>query len=371
MNAPKLFILIAAFLIMLVEIDAQNPNSNGKQMPKKRKREYKELDECHRPLPSNQRVKTFSSLVENPQFSGLTHVLKCPIVSKELEKELLCGLDPNFSLSDFLFSSGFIDNPYPASVKSAPKKISITCVSVVVKNMFVNVRTKNLWHGKCFMSSPNQIGYFLPQSDVSIKYSENSTDFNMKNAGQDLYSFKMPSLEQASTTDQLDHSQILSMTALNIFEDFFSNRSVSDFCPAKPLSTGILNMKLGVKKVRYYKLRNLDGLRIHPDFSKTFGLKNPINKEALDESRCVASIFKSKFMESQFAVSVLDNVSVPPKNSDRPLSNMFHFPRPYAKMSDADIRNLTLHQDQSCGRYGFNNEILKVKHCEKPCSTEL
>lgn len=357
----SLFVLIAISLTSLNVADAH----------RKCRRQPACKPQCHsklNPLPYNHEVKTFgTSLIPSPALRGSVHVLRCPIISKELEDELLCGLDPKYSTHEIVFYSGFINDPYPAGIPGAPPKLSITCIDVIVHNMLKNLDTKFLWHGKCYMNLPAPTEVYFPH-DVSMRFDNHSTEYNLTESGKTLYNLKMPALSDPSyTTYQLPDNKSLSTVHIHMHDKFSSMGPVPDFCPAKPLSTSVMNINFGnMKKSYYLKLKNLDDLTISPDFSVKLGLKNPLNKASLDQTKCIAGFWHDiRTMDTLRAVTVAKNVTMPPKNENEPLSTMAHFPRPYEHMSDEILRNLTVLRDQANTRYDVNTEFMKIKHCDE------
>ena len=173
------------------------------------------------------KISVFSELFLgiDPFFKpfGSVHTLICPIISKELENELLCGLDKKYSLSKFIFYSGY------ASLNNG-NKISISCIDILVKNMLENVDTEYLFHGKCYVNFPAYTEEYLIHS-VGMKESKDSFKYSLKSGNKEYYSIKMPPLNDSSyLTYQLPDDWFASTAHTHSFTSFF-NTGKHDFCP--------------------------------------------------------------------------------------------------------------------------------------------
>ena len=110
------------------------------------------------PFPEDMEVKYFSQFIDKETSYGSIHTLMCPIVDKDLEKELLCGLDAKYSTGNAILYSGFVMNYLPDG-----GSVNIFCIDLVVDNMMKNFDTRYVWHGKCFIDnlSPQRYYYIM------------------------------------------------------------------------------------------------------------------------------------------------------------------------------------------------------------------
>ena len=314
----------------------------------------KKVKTCKKPnpFPENMELKYFANLI--PKAKGTVHTLLCPILNKDLEKELLCGLDPAYSTSNVIIYSGYIG-------EVGPTPINIFCVDLIIHNKLKNVNTKYLWHGKCFINVASPTEVFLPH-DINFEDSATNTVYSMKVNDNLIYEAKLPALnEENYKTYDIQDDEYLTTSHFHIF-DYFYTKEVNSYCPVNAKQeTSFMTINFGnIEKVYLKKLNNLDDIFIDENFGKNFGFSAPFNKESLDNTNCVASfLHEIKYMDTGRVIAVDKDVNIPPLPTDKSLSTTETMPKPYDNMSKDVIKSLgVLTELQKSNSFDINNAIM-------------
>lgn len=235
--------------------------------------------------------------------------LACPIKNNNLYDEIRCGLDKNSTENFLLIYSGSYD------LKISPF-FSVFCIDIIIKNIFVDLDLKSLWHGKCFASKYTDANEYM---DINNKFfqNENATEFSLTQNNTLLYSMRLPSLIDSSYL-KINVSDKKSFTThTHYFQNFFGKKS-DQFCSLYN-SKSIMNLQTDKLMLYLNKIKSSDNIYLKDNFFTLFGLKNNYTKQDLDMNNCFSFVF---FSTGNYTHNMIYNVKedvtvplVPPVNS--------------------------------------------------------
>jgi len=309
-------------------------------------------------FPKDMEIKYFNGVFSEkltPDLYGSIHILQCPLVNKDLEKELLCGLHAKYSTGNVLLYSGSIKN-----VLSNGDDINLFCIDLVVDNMLKNFDTRYLWHGKCFISSLSPTEVLLDHK-IEFKDTVNQTMYSITTNGSMIYKASLPALkEQNYAAYDVKDDEYLTTSHFHIFDDFYTPK-IKDYCPTKVQDTGLMTVKFGkMDKVYLRKLDNLNDIFIAENFGKYFGFSSSFNKNSLDINNCVTGfIHDIKYMDTGRAIAVNKDVTIPLAEDVKSLSTTKTIPAPFDDIDVDIIRQLgVLTELQKSQSFDVNNAIM-------------
>ncbi len=208
-------------------------------------------------------------------------------MSKELENELLCGLDPKFSTGNVILYSGLILN-------TLVPNYSITCIDLILKNdkLLINFDSDIIWHGKCFASILAATEVYL-NHELFIEFNNSTSSYKMNSQGENYYSIELPPLLDSRYISIDLGDRLLSTAHSHIFDSFF-NSSSFEYCPVPEKRTmSIMNINFSKMLDKIYVIKtNANEIKINPKISNLFGLVNRFDETTLDTSKCSASFLK-------------------------------------------------------------------------------
>ncbi len=236
-------------------------------------------------------MKTYSGLISRkifPNFVGSVHTLTCPILSKELETELLCGADPKYSTGQVVLYSGYLQDTFVP-------KFSISCIDLLLKNdkLLNNVDTDIIWHGKCFISFPTATEIFL-NHEVTIEYTNTSSTYKLESGGVEYYSIELPPITDSRYTSvALPDDKLLTTAHSHIFTSFFKS-PIPNYCPVPEERTiSLMNINFSKMLDKSYIIKaTATDMKFNPEISTLFGLANRFDETTLDTTKCSAAFLK-------------------------------------------------------------------------------
>ena len=286
-----------------------------------------------------------------PGWKGTVHALMCPLLDKELEKELLCGMDPKYSKSTLVIST----------VTQSVFPVNLFCIELMLDNMLKDVNGHYIRHGKCFMNAPDQVEVFFDHK-IEVKETKDLTMIKASANGEIFYESDLPGLEveNAYETFELPEEDFITGTHINYFEHFYS-KQVGEWCPAKPQGASLMTVNFGqTNKFFTRKLENLDHVFVSDKMASLFGLKNPLNKDSFDASNCVTTfVHDIKLMDNYNVIAVDRGTSIPLNKDTVSHATTANLPMPFDKMGREIIRNMTvLTEVQRHNKFDLNNALM-------------
>jgi len=256
---------------------------------------------------SDPQIKYFRNDVDvykhSSQGIGNVYTIVCDVKNKELQEELICGMDAKLSINKFIIYSGYID-----LIPGDKKEVSLICLDLIMENKIPILQTDHIWQGKCFGNYASTSEILLNQNINMDNTSENvfySIEFN------DQVKFNITSPPFSSNEYTRINTTNLNVTSAHIHRHgvYFDN-TVGEFCDDDEM-TSIMSIKfVNFKNVYYSRIKNSD-VYMSSDFFTMFGFKNQYSMDDL-ENCWNFYLLNGDLMDVTRAVYI-DEDSFPPK----------------------------------------------------------
>lgn len=215
-----------------------------------------------------------------------TRVLVCPIINKELEKELLCGMPEELSTSKFVLFTRSVE-------LETGLKISFTCFDMIIKNPNSYINSDFIFNGKCFTNSeldpfPAEIFW-----DHEVIHDENLRYIRTRIIKDQsiLFDMKLPPTTSSSYNYEYINGIVGILFIENLVERFKTDRVPFPFCQADQ-KTGIVNYRNNYKHAFYLQMPNLDDVVISEKLGFELGLQTGLKKEDFKQDSCLAALLQ-------------------------------------------------------------------------------
>lgn len=281
-----------------------------------------------------------------PSGEYLSQVLVCPIINKELEKELLCGMPQELSTSNIMIYTRTIE-------LNKNLKVSFTCADIIVKNSNLYLNTDFMFNGKCFTNGdvsnfPTEIFW---DHEVMHEVSQKRVTTRVIKDSSTLFEMNLPPLKSRNYFYEPTNGIVGSLWIENFVEKYKTNRIPYPFCQ-EDLRTNLANYRNNYQDAFFLQLPNLDSIQISDKFGFELGFKSGLNKEDFQQDLCVAAILYEGKGGKDTSISYEFFVNSATGNISRE-SIAKNLPYPVSLL-DSNVKNL----GRSDKFYNFNDRLM-------------